>query len=128
MLSKEDMLKMVAGMEPVKLFIRNDNIFRLRRWLNVFGISPINWLLPRYSSSSFDKLQMASGMLPTNLLLNKFSFWSSLHLPKIKEKKIAILLFCRLCLVQKSIKEKNILRENNFLWFSIKNKKKIKYN
>ena len=88
MLSKEDMLKIVAGMKPVKLFIGNDIIFRLRRSLIFFGISPANLLLPRYSSSSFDKLQMASGMLPTSLLLNKFNCWSSLHLPKIKWKNI----------------------------------------
>ena len=36
---------------------------------------------------------MASGMLPTNLLLNKFSCWSSLHLPKIKEKKLKYYYF-----------------------------------
>ena len=139
MLSKEDMLKIVASMEPVKLFIGNDNIFRLRRSLILFGISPANLLLPRYNSSSFDKLQMASGMLPTRLLLNKFNCWSSLHLPKIKWKKyLKYYYYCEHKNYVRSRrvlkKEKKILRENNFLivGFIVENREKniikINYN
>lgn len=79
------MLKMADGIEAVRLLFRNDKILRLRRLAISLGISPINRLPPRYSSSSLDKLPMAGGILPVSLLLYRYNCRSSLHFANQKK-------------------------------------------